>query len=46
MDIDTTTDTTDTDSIRTSFEIVKNLYEMSIQVDEITNKENRKNLRS
>ena len=41
--------TTDTAGSRTSFEILKNLYGMSVQVDETTNKENRgerKDLRS
>ena len=39
MGVATTTDTTG--SVRTSFEILKNLYGMSVQVDETTNKENR-----
>ena len=36
MGVVTTTDTTD--SVRTSFEVLKNLYGMSVQVDETTKK--------
>ena len=35
MGVATTTDTTD--SVRTSFEVFKNLYGMSVQVDESAN---------
>ena len=39
MGVATTTDTTD--SIRTSFEMLKNLYGMSVQVVETIKKENK-----
>ena len=37
MGVATTTDTTD--SVRTSFAVLKNLYGMSVQVDEADNKQ-------
>ena len=37
MGVTTTTDTTD--SVRTSFEVLKNLYGMSVQVDETAKKQ-------
>ena len=40
MGVVTTTDTTD--SVRTSFEVLKNLYGMSVQVDETTKKSKKK----
>ena len=40
MGVATTTDTTD--SVRTSFEVLKNLYGMSVQVDETAKKQKRK----
>ena len=39
MGVATTTDTTD--SVRTSFEMLKNLYGMSVQVDETTKRKIR-----
>ena len=44
MGVATTTDTTD--SVRTSFEVFKNLYGMSVQVDETTNSQKKVKLRS
>ena len=39
MDVATTTDTTD--SVRTNFEVLKNLYGMSVQVHETSKKQKR-----
>ena len=39
MGVATITDTMGKDSVRTSFEVLKNLYGMSIQVDETDKKQ-------
>ena len=44
MGVATTADTTD--SVRTSFEVFKNLYGMSVQVDETAKSKKRVKLRS